>query len=310
MVGTLLNRIMYKNIHNEKIAIVRSLLAIGTIFTLLTNNMGLLINSNYLNGGGGLSVELPLKAINLFVLFPPVYAKLIALFILVTVISGYLPQITSVLHALVMISFCGKVIPVDGGDQVALVLSILLIPICITDERLNQWMPNKKQGNANMNIFNNVCLFAIQMQAAFIYLESGIGKIMVNEWKEGTACYYWFSHNVSGAPDWLRNIYESITLTPYVALVSWGVIIFEILLFACLFANENIKAKFLVLAILFHFMIIITHGLPSFFCSMLGLLILYLDEKNISIKVLYSVSRFFKDKLSGIKPNKMEQPVR
>lgn len=291
MTGSLLNRIMHKNIHNEKLAVARTLLATGTVFTLLTNDMGLLINNNYLGGTNGLKVELPLKMINLFAILSPANAKIVALMILLTVISGYLPQITSVLHAWVMLSFCGKVIPVDGGDQVALVLSILLIPICITDERLNQWMPNKRQGNTNINIFSNVCLFAIQVQAAFIYLEAGIGKIVVNEWKDGTASYYWFSHNVSGAPDWLRNIYESMTLTPYVALISWGIIIFEVMLFACLFANENIKAKFLVLGILFHFMIIITHGLPSFFFSMFGLLILYLDDKNNSIKVLHFLSK-------------------
>ncbi|NSL87599.1 hypothetical protein ECE50_012200 [Chitinophaga sp. Mgbs1] len=197
-----------------------------------------------------------------------------------------MPQVTSFLHLWVSLSITNTVIVVDGGDQIAANLACLLIPLCVTDPRVNQWSAPKLPGRPGINVFCNVALFFIQVQAAIIYLNAGIGKLYTVEWKEGTALYYWISHTIIGAPDWLRNIYETATLSDWVTLLTWGVIIFEIGMFACIFANGKVKTIFLVLGFLFHFLIILTHGLLSFFFSMAALLVIYLDDANHSVRII------------------------
>ena len=107
------------------------------------------------------------------------------------------------------------------------------------------------------------------------------GKLYNNEWKDGTCAYYWFTNNVFGAPLYLQKFYNLLTLSSFTPIITWSVIILELGLFACILAtNKNIKKTFLILGLLFHFSIAITHGLVTFFCSMAAALILYLDDEN------------------------------
>jgi antimicrobial peptide system SdpB family protein len=283
-----------RNIHDEKIAVVRTLLAVGTLVTIVFNDIHLLTNLSYLYD----LKSLPLMReklfglnIGLFTVFNVTTAKVISILVLLSVISGYLPQLTCLLHVWVTLSVTNCFVPVDGGDQIAADLSLLLVPLCITDSRLNQWSSPRGNGNPYINIFSNVTKFFICLQAAIVYLHAGVGKLNADAWKDGTASYYWFSHATNGAPDWLRKIYEWVTLSQWVSLLSWSIILFELLLFACLFANKRVKGIFLVLGILFHFFIILTHGLLSFFFSMTALLVIYLDDQDRSIGLVTALKK-------------------
>ena len=68
--------------------------------------------------------------------------------------------------------------------------------------------------------------------------------------------------------------------------------VFELALFACILASKQIKRFFLKPAIAFHFFIILTHGLFSFFFAITALLIAYLDDANDSVKLLDKLSKF------------------
>jgi antimicrobial peptide system SdpB family protein len=208
------------------------------------------------------------------------------------VMSGFLPQVTSILHAWVTLSIANSIVAVDGGDQVASNLAVLLIPICLTDSRLNQWSAQKRPGNPYVNIFSNISIFFISLQAAVVYLHAGVGKLNSDDWRDGTASYYWLSHSTNGAPDWLRVIYEHLTLSNWVGALSWSVILFELLMFACLFASKKVKSIFLCLGIFFHFFIVLTHGLMSFFFSMTALLIIYLDDADSCLTIVKKVKKY------------------
>src|SRR5690606_17440206 len=60
-----------------------------------------------------------------------------AYFTLLLVISGYIPQVSSILHFILsfILMHCSSV--VEGGDQIALIITAFLIPICILDRRIN-----------------------------------------------------------------------------------------------------------------------------------------------------------------------------
>jgi antimicrobial peptide system SdpB family protein len=287
----LVERLKNKSVHNEKLAIARFLLALCILLSLLFNDMNVIANHNYTHlqiykSRHNERVYVPLKKADLFMILSPAKAKVVVIIILLCVMSGFLPQVTCLLQVWACFSVHNYFLILNGGDQIAFILSILLVPICLTDPRLNQWT-RTDNAHSRINIFANIAFFAIQVQAAIVYLDSGISKLFVKEWQEGTAVYYFTSHYRLGAPDWLRSINELITLTPFVAILSWGVILLELLLFACLFAAPKVKKAFLILALAFHLLIVIDFGLITFFLAIAALLILYLDDENNSVKLLH-----------------------
>ncbi len=198
---------------------------------------------------------------------------------------GFFPQISCILQTWIHLSVCNSFLVVDGGDQIASNLCLLLIPICLLDNRINQWKIGRPIANLRTEIINVFCCIyyiLISLQVAVIYLHAAIGKLYSEEWRQGTSLYFWLSHNVFGPPIWLQNIYNIVMLSNFVPVVSWFVIIVELGLFAAILVTEKkIKKCFLFIGLTLHFLIAINHGLLSFFFSMAGALILYLDGENI-----------------------------
>jgi antimicrobial peptide system SdpB family protein len=280
-----------KPIFNDRLAFVRALLAFGALLTILFNNLTEMTDFDLLiPDENTFRTVIFLKQFSIFELFNVLFAKIISVLILIFVFTGYLPQISSFLQAWVHLSICNSFLTVDGGDQIASNLSILLIPICLFDNRFNQWYSQKEiltRYRKAVNVFFNVYYFLIILQVAVIYLHSAVGKLYNDEWKDGTCIYFWFTHNVFGAPIWMQKIYNIITLSSFAPIFTWSVIIFELALFACiLVTDKKIMKIFLITGLLFHFGIAITQGLITFFFSMAGALILYLDSENIIYQFL------------------------
>ncbi|MDQ1098083.1 MULTISPECIES: sporulation-delaying protein SdpB family protein [Chryseobacterium] len=274
-----------KSIFNERLAFVRSIFALGALLTLLFNNVPELADFELLANKQDMIFvrNIPLTNFSIFYFLGLEVGKYVSILILLSVFTGFIPQVTGLLQAWVHYSICNSFLVVEGGDQIASNLTILLVLICLFDNRLNQWRPERKsEGRKPVNVFFNVYYFLIILQVAIIYLHSGIGKLYNEEWRNGTCAYYWFTHNVFGAPVWIQKIYNIFTLSKFAPLFTWSVIILELLLFACILAtNRKLKYIFLIIGLIFHLSIIFTHGLVSFFCSMAAALILYLDDKNI-----------------------------
>lgn len=277
----LLNYLKSNSVHTPALAVARMLLALGMLLTLLCNDMGIIANHSYpalpdYHALHTTATSVPLKQLDLFMIMPPGIAKGIVIAILLLVMTGLAPQITSVLHLIACFSCHNYFLVVNGGDEVAFVMSLLLIPLCLTDPRLNQWQRSKTAIPSRRNITANIALLVIQIQAAYVYLSAGYGKLSSPVWRQGTAVYYYTSHYRLGAAGWLQHVNEWITLSPLVKMLSWGVIGFELLLAMCLFFPPRIRHRFFIPALVFHFLIIINFGLISFFFSMAGMLVLYL----------------------------------
>lgn len=294
----LITKLENKNIFTTKIAFVRSILAIGMLLTLCFNNLNEMTDlSILLPNEGTVQKVIFLKQFSVFTLFGIFWGKFISITILLFVLSGYIPQLSCLLQAWINISICNSLLIIEGGDQIASNISILLIPICLLDKRTNQWnnyisVQNNQQ--KLINVFANVYYFLITLQIAIIYLHSAFGKLYNEEWRNGTCVYYWFTNNIFGAPLWLQNLYNVITLSRFVPILTWSIIIFEISLFACILATNNrIRKIFLIIGIIFHFGIAITHGLITFFLFMMAALILYLDDNNIIYQFLIKLKHTF-----------------
>lgn len=272
------NNFQFTNI----LGLSRSTLALGTLLTLCLNPI-----SNFfyvLENGTPANTLLPktefINTINFFLLFGSEYlyiTHILAIIILTIVILGVAPKITSILHWWVVWSFMMFSSAVDGGDQIANNIAFLFIFICWGDNRNNHWQKPKKEKSHFRNITGYYFLQLIRLQTAIIYFHASVGKFPVQEWMQGTAVYYWFNNAVFGMPDYIKPILNPIlTNNIGVALITYGTLFFELILFLCFVMPIKYRKYFFIPAILFHFSIIIIHGIFSFFFSMLAIIIVYL----------------------------------
>ncbi len=280
--------------YTNVIGLSRSLLAFGTLLTLLVNPVHNFINittdEKILNPL--LNPLAPINKYNFFLLlgFENIWImKWIAVFLLAMVIYGRFLKVTGFFHWWVSISFLLFSSVIDGGDQIAAILSLLLIPILFTDPRKNHWSKVTIR-ESPQNIIAVFSIWIIRLQVAIIYLHAGVGKMFVSEWANGTALYYWLNHSVFGMPDWIEPITNPLLENSIiVTILTYGVIIFELALFLALTAVTKYRKKILLAAILFHLLIIVYHGIFSFFFSITTGLILYLypTYETINIRLWY-----------------------
>jgi antimicrobial peptide system SdpB family protein len=238
-----------------------------------------------------------IELLNIFYIFSYkwIYIPYIfSILVLCAVISGYYPRITCIFHAWISYSVFHSLLIVEGGDQITAILTLLIIPACLTDNRKNHWIRNNDYiiPNDIGRHFVRTSLIFVRVQMALLYLDAGVEKLKVTEWVDGTATYYWFTHNIFGAPDWMRYLFTNAFSHQYfVTTVTWGVILLEISLFAGLFIQQKYRYLLLGFASIFHFLIFIVHGLPTFMIAMWAGLLMYLLPLNKDWQLVFTEIR-------------------
>lgn len=261
----------------------RSLLAIGTAATLAASAPETLFRpalglppAPYCVGPTNLSF---------FCLFPQDalwLARWVAVAILLIVASGWRPRLTAVPHWWISWSFFASATIPDGGDQVGAVLTLLLLPVALTDPRRWHWQRHVSYDamSTREQFARLVALsafLAVRVQVAGIYFHSSLGKLGVTEWVDGTAIYYWQLDPAFGVPGWLRGPVSAIVATNLgVVAMTWGAIVLEFCLALGLILDRRWRAYLLPLGLLFHAFITVTMGLVSFGIAMSAALVLYL----------------------------------
>ena len=272
-------------IANNTITLARACLALSVLGTLLFTPLTDLFPEHHMATlAEGRTL---IGQYNIFFLFDNFYIGYgIAIVGLILVIAGFAPRFTCWLQSWITYSFFYGMLIVEGGDQLNAILTLLLIPICILDPRINAWKNKPSQEKLPSWLYWNAryAIIFIGLQMALLYLNAGAGKTFATEWYNGTAIYYWFNDNMFGAPDWLKFIINPIIQSNIgVSLLTWGVIGLEIVLFVAFFLPQQYKYRFFVVGVFFHFAIVMVHGLTSFWLAMSGGLILYLLRLDLSI---------------------------
>jgi antimicrobial peptide system SdpB family protein len=274
------------------IGVARTVLAVGTLITLLFNNIYDLVEP--LGARTGTSSFSGIAKISIYHLLDNniVLAKWLSVAVLLLVASGWRPRITGILHWWIAFSFSSSAMVLDGGDQITATLTLLLIPICLVDSRKWHWSNEShpvdsisiKQKMAA--IVATISLLVIKLQVAFIYFHAAVGKFEVEEWANGTAVYYWLNNPIFGASEELSPILNAIVTNPLgVTAITWGAMILELTIFLGLTMNRKWHPTLMKAGIAFHFTIIIFHGLVSFFCAMAAALILFLGAHHKGYKL-------------------------
>ncbi len=266
------------------LGVARTLLALSTGLTLLFTNTEVLFQSNPNLMDRGLCSGV--DAANLFCLVPmeqlPL-AHLVTLAVLAVVACGWRPRLTGVLHWWVTWSYHQAGTFVDGGDQVAMIMTLLLIPVTLTDPRVWHWQrvaaKERELERPLARLIALSWLALIRLQVAVIYFHAAVAKFFVAEWMDGTAVYYWFGSATLGMPTWLQPMLEPLLGSAVAVLaMTWGAILLELMLVLGLPSEMLYRRLLLMLGLLFHAGIALVFSLSSFMLAMDAALLLYLGD--------------------------------
>lgn len=280
--------------------LARSLLAIGTLSTLVFHDPDVLFRPQGVHahdlGGFGLAARY-----SLFVVLDGgalEQARWLATGILLASAAGWRPRLLALPHWWVSFSLASSAVIVEGGDQVTAILTLLLLPVALTDRRAWHWGAPPSISSAWQKVLALTAASAIiivRVQVAIVYLVAAVAKLSVTEWVNGTALYYWFHHPLFGAPGWLMPALSSIMRSGMgITIMTWGVIIIELTLFSGLFMRDRYRSSLLSAGIIFHILIAMIHGLVAFSIAMVAALILYLRPVDKEFHLAFATGKKLK----------------
>jgi antimicrobial peptide system SdpB family protein len=252
------------------------MLALATLLTLLANNAGELFRPLVVDDPGILDRR-AIDGLSLFLLARDHLglAKVLAILLLGTVVIGWRPRLTAIPHWWISYSFAASAATIDGGDLVAATLSLLLLPVALTDRRVWHWR-GIGDGGVPASVAAQTGLLLVRVQVSVIYLFAAVLKLQSETWANGTALYYWWTHPKFGAWGPFRWITDLLGATRLVVPVTWSVLLLELGLAASLVAPARLRTRLLPFAVLFHVGIALLHGLPTFALTMIAALVVYL----------------------------------
>lgn len=267
--------------------ICRVLLALNTLLALF-------LNDNYTLFGKIIRTGVFYEEYGLFFLLSKylTLAKIISLIVLSAVILGIYPRFTSIPHFYISYSFMMATDVNFGADRIASNILFLLIPICLLDNRRNHYLQNNTKTNYIYWFFYT----AIVVQISLIYFQSFYEKILIPEWRNGTAVFYYIAHNEFGLGRF--NLASKLLLKNrfLIYVMTWGALAIEltiamVVLFKS-FVSHRKKKILLAYGILFHFILTFIHGLFPFLIVMSGILFIYILPQDYQKKIDINLRKF------------------
>jgi antimicrobial peptide system SdpB family protein len=253
-------------------AIGRTVLALATASELLFTRPVALFTTVGL-GTGPLCTAQP--AVSMFCLGNPhefiEARRWLAIAGLLLVASGYRPRYLSIAHLWIVFSVTTSVTLPDGGDSIALIVVLLITPMCLADPRRWQWTPPGARMSRIGRAVAYLSFWALRLQVAYLYADSAIAKMGVEDWQNGSAFYYFVRDRMFGSagpltPIWMWFSDQALTTLA----VTWGAIAMElaIALFTLLGTRWRMAAFWICLTL--HTLIFLSMGLFSFSLVMIA----------------------------------------
>ena len=257
--------------------LARTLLAIGTAGTLAFTGSEVLFHP--VAGSPPAPHCFHAGAISIFCVVPnPSLARWLAVALLIMVATGWRPRYTALVHWWIAFSVQTSATVIDGGDQVTAVLTLLLLPLALSDPRRWQWAkPDALDVQAGWRIAAALGRTMIVVQVSALYFNAAISKLGVLEWTNGTALYYWLTDPTFGPPSWLGPPLEAAALSAAgVVVLTWGTVVLELAISLAWAFPRSAQRVLLAAGLAFHVGIAAAMGLVSFGFAMAAALLLYL----------------------------------
>lgn len=256
--------------------VARSIFALGTMLTLIFND-----SRTFLGGLQGSALESVCSGapkLGAFCLFPEQVdsVRWILAIPCILLIFGILPWLTGLFHLYAAFTVSSNSLVVEGGDQITVNISALLVIASFCRPQLLGWSERRLPNQRVRFIPANFAIWVASLQLAFVYFEAFADKLSADHWIDGTAMWYWAQNNGGIVYSGIENFSKSILATALgTAFFTWGSILIEIALcLGCLIARRKAsRFVLLFLGIFFHLCIALTLGLTTFFLAMSAALI-------------------------------------
>lgn len=264
-------------VYSHSFAIAKSLLGLTGLGTLLFNSESTLFRPVATVGSSPLCQGVARAGVFCLVETDQLWiARYILIALLIVAIIGVLPAISAWFISYSLFSINSGISIPEGGDQVALNLSIILAVASVCDWRQHHW---KKWVNPRTSVSNRalvllgaipvVSIVLAKLQISIIYFQSVVAKLPHQEWHDGTALYYWIHHPTFGPADWLRPFLVGVSETaPGVAALTWMPLFIEGFVCVACLLPFRVSRWALVLGLFLHTAIFITMGLATFMFAM------------------------------------------
>jgi antimicrobial peptide system SdpB family protein len=200
--------------------------------------------------------------------------RTLAVAVLAAAAAGWRPRWTCLPHWYVTYSLAvGMTLP-NGGETVAQILTLLLVPICLADDRRWQWsapagpLPPSWRGAAW------AATLTLRLQAGLVYGVAGLSKLLVPQWRDGTAMYAVFHDPGYGLPaELLPRVSPLVDSGVVVSALTWAVPVLEIAIAVAVLGTRRSRGAAVLIGGMLHLGIICALGLFSFGLIMIALLL-------------------------------------
>jgi antimicrobial peptide system SdpB family protein len=202
-------------------------------------------------------------------------SRVISIGILLLVASGFGPRWTCIPHWYVTLSIALSIVPVNGGDKIAQIATMLLVPMFLGDGRRWQWVLPSESMTPRWQGVAFAALGTLRVQVAIVYVIAILSKLFDRTWREGDV-FNMIMNSPSFGPDarirdFLRPIIEIHGLAP---VLTWSVMIIQGAIPVLIFLGRRARLVACALGIAFHVGVIIVLRMPSFGLVMIGLLLI------------------------------------
>lgn len=205
--------------------------------------------------------------------------------ILFLALIGWFPRWTAIPHLYATSSVTTAMTLPDGGDNIALIVLILLTPIALIDGRRWVWVGPLVRMRIEYRGIGFVSAWAIRLQMFYVYADSAIAKMGVGDWANGSAFYYFVRDKMFGSAGLARSFWYFVSdNTLGVLAVTWGSIILELVIALLTVLSARYRIIALVLAVFLHAAIWMAMGLFSFSLVMIGVSVIVANSDRVSLR--------------------------
>ncbi|MGF1425048.1 sporulation-delaying protein SdpB family protein [Kitasatospora sp. LaBMicrA B282] len=206
-------------------------------------------------------------------------SRLGTILVLVAALSGYRPRWTCIPQWYVTTSMAIAMPMPEGGNNIAAIVTMLLIPPSLGDFREWQWGRLDPPISPSWRGSAYAALLIIRMQIALIYVDAALSKLAVPQWRDGSAMYTVFVDPNAGLPAGLRDLAAPLLVSRVViASITWGTIALELGIALCALPGIRLRRIGFFLACVLHLGIMVSMGLISFAVTMISTtLVLWVD---------------------------------
>ena len=195
----------------------------------------------------------------------------LAIAIVVLVASGYRPRVMALPHLWVAFSVATSITLPDGGDAIGLIVVLLITPMCLADPRRSQWDPPRPPMHRAGRTVAYLSFWALRLQMAYLYADSAIAKMGVEDWQNGSAFYYFVRDRMFGAagpltPVWMWLSDQALTTLA----ITWGAIVAELAIAVFTLLGRRWRLAAFWLGVALHTLIFLSMGLFSFSLVMIA----------------------------------------